>query len=147
MVFISLTFGLLFGGRVNFAKELELLKQDREKTKRLQEELIQSRKMQEELNQQIKRGQENRTSSANSQSSTSLPKGTTVNRWAEVEFSSTFGYLYKIPIKSREHRRIKTMFRNGTRAFVFEKQGSWSKVKMEDDTVGWFYGGIFKWLN
>ena len=39
-----------------FEMELQLLKQEREKTKKLQEELIQSRKMQEKINQQTSQG-------------------------------------------------------------------------------------------
>lgn len=102
--------------------------------------------MQEELNQQIKRSQNKRSSSANSQSSTSSPTGTTVNRWAEVTPDPEgLGQLYRKPIKSSQHRI--EYFDPGTRAFVLEKQGNWSKVKMEDGVIGWFYNAEFEWLN
>ena len=133
--------------REEFAKELKLLKQDREKTKRLQEELLQSRKLQDELNQEIRLNQNNKTSSVSSQSSTSSPKGENVGRWAEISFARRLenSYLYKKSIKSRKYRIER--FSDGTRAFIVETRGSWSKVKMEDGVVGWFYNAKFKWLN
>ena len=138
MVFISLTFGLLFGGRVNFAKELELLKQDREKTKRLQEELIQSRKMQEELNQQIRRSQKNRTSSMNS----SMPMPNKVMGLWEI-YTST-----RVVIFRRNSRNTKKIghLSDGEIVPVFQykkyksEYGSdmvWMEVEYEKGKIGW----------
>ncbi|MBT5548972.1 MAG: peptidase C14 [Nitrospina sp.] len=140
--------------REEFAKELELLKQDREKTKRLQEELIQSRKMQEELNQQKRQNQEGRTSSTSPQSSTSLSSGTIINKWGEIIVfdKKTYarniqhrGKLFSKPIKDRKNRL--GSYSTGTRVLVMQKQGSWFNVKMEDGTVGWFYGLELDWID
>ena len=125
----------------------KLIEQQREKISKLQEELAQSKKMQENPNQQNRSRQNLGTSSTSTQSSTSLPAGTTVKRWAEVILNSHSiydYYLYKKPIKHTKYEL--GYFTSGTRAFVLEKQGSWSKVKMEDGVVGWFYGAKFKWL-
>ena len=37
-------------------------------------------------------------------------------------------------------------FESGTRVLVLKQQGSWSRIKMEDKVVGWFYNAKFKWL-
>ena len=115
--------------------------------KKLQEELIQSRKMQEKINQQNRSRQDLGTSSMSSQSSTSLPAGTTVNRWAEIaDFDNVVShYLYERPIKQTKYELGYN--EKGTRVFVLEKQGNWYKVKMEDNTGGWLYGVKFDWLN
>ena len=75
-----------------------------------------------------------------------MPKGETINKWAEVLLKRRAAnkYLYKKPIKQHKHQL--GYYSSGTRAFILEKQGSWSKVKMEDGVVGWFYGATFKWL-
>ena len=132
--------------KASFKMELQLLKQEREKTKKLQEELIQSRKMQEKLNEQNRSRQNLGTSSMGSQPlPPPLPRGQAVNKWAEIDkYSGGTTGFYKNP--GRQKGSFIQSFVNGTRVFVLEKQGSWSKVKMEDGIVGWFYAAKFKWL-
>lgn len=139
-----------------FEMELQLLKQEREKTKKLQEELIQSRKMQEKFNQQNRSRQDLGTSSMSPQSSTSLSSGTIINKWGEIivfdkrtqagKFNIQHsGKLFSKPIKDRKNRLGR--YHTGTRVLVMQKQGSWFNVKMEDGTIGWFYGLELDWID
>jgi hypothetical protein len=130
--------------REDFAKELELLKQDREKTKRLQEELIQSRKMQEELNQQIRRSQENRTSSMGTRAPP-MPNGKTINKWAEINFIEYLTYTGSLYDKPSTKKRISSLD-NGDRVYVMLKQGSWYYVEIESGKKGWVTKVSFKYF-
>ena len=114
--------------------------------KKLQEELIQSRKMQEKLNEQKRLNQNDKVASISPQSSDKAPRGIKVKKWAEIKSldSSSFDYLYKKPIRKNAYELEK--FVAGTRVLVLKQQGSWSRIKMEDKVVGWFYNAKFKWL-
>ena len=74
-----------------------------------------------------------------------LPRGQAVNKWAEIDkyLGGTTGF-YKNPGKQKGS--FIQSFVNGTRVFVLEKQGSWSKVQTEDGVVGWFYEARFRWM-
>jgi hypothetical protein len=127
--------------REDFARELELLKQDRAKTKRLQEELIQSRKMQEELNQQIKRSQNKRSSSMVSQSPPPPLQGKPINKWAESRYLEK---LHRVPNKTGE---VLGTIPGTTRVYVLEYIGNWYRVKEEDGTTGWVYKPLLDWIH
>ena len=103
--------------------------------------------MQEKLNEQNRSRQSLGTSSMGSTSIPPLPAGKVINKWAELDGART---IYKTPNKENtiqtSNGANNLFFKPGTRIFVLENQGSWSKVQTEDGVVGWFYKAGFTWM-
>ena len=131
--------------KAEFEAELNLLKQEREKTKKLQEKLIQSRKMQEKINQEYTKRLDNKNSSANLLPPP-MPKGNIINKWAEL--NSSFD-LYKNPEKTKANR-IDVII-SSSRVLVLEKLGGWHRIKKEKGSIVWIYtrGSLnpFSWFD